>query len=94
MLTAGYDEAMAVAVATYGAGDAREYLVEAIGQVDTLYVVIERGEGRYLAQGGVYSHYQFRWLGPEPLSDERWREMLDAQTAPMLPLWVQGIVAR
>jgi Protein of unknown function (DUF3160) len=94
MFTAGYDEAVAVTVATHGAGEAVESLVEATGQVDTIYVVIERGAGRHLVQGGVYSHYQFRWLGPEQLTDERWREMLDADTMPVLPLWVQGIVVR
>ena len=91
---AGYDEAVAVAVAVSGAGAQREYLVEAIGQVDTLYVVVERDQYRYLARGGVYSHYEWRWTGPDPLSDERWREMLDARKAPPLPLWVQGIVVR
>jgi hypothetical protein len=89
---AGYDEAVAVVVASSDAGGDRVYLMDASGRVDTLYVVVERGQDRYLAQGGVYSHYEFRWAELDRLSDERWREMLETGKAPALPLWVQGIV--
>ena len=87
-LEEGYDEAVVLRVVTAG----EKQLVEATGRVDVLYVVVEHGQERYLVRGGVYSHYEFVWPGEEPLTDARWREMLDAAEAPSRPLWVGGFV--
>jgi hypothetical protein len=67
-------------------------LVEATGYVDAIYVVVERGRERYLARGGVYSHYEFPWPVDDPLTDAAWREMLATGTLPPRREWVQELL--
>lgn len=60
--------------------------IAAIGRVDELYVVVERGQQRFLARGGVYSFYEFEWPGPIPPDDMRWQER-------SRPEWLSEIIA-
>jgi hypothetical protein len=83
-----YEAAVAIRVAA-GQG---EQLMEVTGRVDEIYVVIERGRERYLARGGVYSHYEFVWPDQELLADTRWREMLASGETPPRPAWVSEFV--
>ncbi len=64
-------------------------LEEATGRIGHIYVVIEAGGKLYLAEGGVYSYYEFPWPASERLTDDQWRSQLDAQQAPPQPEWVQ-----
>ena len=64
--------------------------VEAVGYVDTLYVLIERDRQLYLARGGVYSHYEFPWPLEQSLSDDVWQDMLVQGEVPERPAWVEG----
>jgi hypothetical protein len=81
-----YDEAIIVRVAS----SEKEYLMEGIGRMAEIYVVVERGRERYLARGGVYSHYEFSWPTLEPLTDVQWRNAVAAGDAPPRPEWVIG----
>ncbi len=68
------------------ADDQGQGWVEAVGHVDEIYVVIERGRRPILARGGVYSFYQ---PGSVPLPDAAWREQLDHSTP--RPSWLDRL---
>lgn len=57
------------------------------GLVDYIYVVSDRPEGLQLTRGEVYSYYEYI-NGELPLTDDEWRDMLDAGEAPPRPEWV------
>lgn len=75
-------------VAWPAAAAEQETLIEASGWVDEIYVVIERGSTRYLARGGVYSHYEFSVPPGEAPSGSGWRDMLATGQAPARPGWM------
>ena len=81
-----------VATAVRLAASETEQLIEATGRVDEIYVVIERGRDRFLARGGVYSHYEFVWPVEELLTVARWQEMLDTEEMPARALWAQAFI--
>ena len=46
-----------------------------------------------MASGGVFSYYEF-WKGDgQRLTDEEWRDMLDAATNPPRPAWQEIFLA-
>jgi hypothetical protein len=64
-----------------------------VGRIDRLYAVVPLIEEDgsitlQVAQGGVFSYYEFDWPADDRLSDEQWREMLDAGQAPPRPTWI------
>lgn len=65
------------------------------GKVDRIFVLVPDDSGTFqVAVGGVYSFYEF-WQDPaNRLTDEEWRAMLDAGTAPDRPAWVKPILDR
>ena len=64
------------------------YLQLGTGDVDTIYVVVPIGDGRFeLAVGAVSSYYEFRWPTNAPrLTDEEWRSMLEGETGRAMPV--------
>jgi hypothetical protein len=58
----------------------------ATGYVDHIFVLVPDDEGDFqVASGGVYSYYEF-WNGDgSRLTDNEWRDMLDAATNPPRP---------
>ncbi len=69
-----------------------QQLIEATGPVEVIYVVIERGQERFLMRGGVYSHYEFAWPRQETLTTAQWQELLAAKDPPARPVWVTGFI--
>lgn len=68
-------------------------LEEGIGRVNELYAVVpmtdENGALYFqVAKGGTFSYYEFPWPMNDRLTDEAWRAMLDAGTAPESPAWI------
>jgi Protein of unknown function (DUF3160) len=60
----------------------------ATGRIDDIWVLVPNDDGRFqLAWGGVYSFYEFYQPIDRRLTDEEWRAMLDAGTAPARPAW-------
>jgi hypothetical protein len=69
-------------------------LEEAIGHVYDIYVVVPDGKGGlHVAKGGVFSYYEFSWPMNDRLTDEKWRQMLEAGEAPDRPEWAGRFIA-
>lgn len=66
-----------------------EYLELATGWIDPIFVIVPDGRGGFqLAQGGVYSYYEFwRSVDLPRLTDEEWRLVLDTEDRPPRPAW-------
>ncbi len=64
----------------------------ATGYVDRMFVVVPLDGKFYVAQGGVYSYYEFVQPRSDRLTDEAWRERLDGPNAPLLPSWSRQFV--
>ena len=45
-----------------------------------------------LANGGVFSYYEFAWPAAERLTDEAWRELLNSGQAPPRPEWTSSFI--
>ena len=77
-----------------GDGSAQAVVLQVgVGRVNELYAVVPMtaDDGTtYLqvAKGGVFSYYEFPWPANDRLTDEKWRQMLDAGEAPPLQPWV------
>ncbi len=70
-----------------------QVLEEAVGRVFGIYIVVE-AEGRMtLAQGGVFSYYEFAWPMSDRLTDEAWREMLGSGQVPSRPEWTSSFIS-
>ncbi|MFN8521439.1 MAG: DUF3160 domain-containing protein, partial [Chloroflexota bacterium] len=59
------------------------------GHVDELLVLVPDDKGRFhVAQGGVYSYYEFHQPASDRLTDEAWHSMLDSGDVPARPDWI------
>jgi|APTNR8051073442_1049403.scaffolds.fasta_scaffold00003_454 hypothetical protein len=67
-----------------------EYLEEAVGLVDEIYVVTEINGKPYLTKGAVFSYYEFN--SGQPLSDEEWQKQLLSGKVPKRPTWLMNIM--
>ena len=74
-----------------GAGEA--YILEAAtGYVDRIYVTIPANDGSFqLAQGGIFSYYEFLRPRSDPLTDARWRDQI-AQEPADSPAWTVNLL--
>ena len=67
-------------------------LEEGVGRVNEIHVVVpivaaDGTTSLQVAKGGVFSYYEFPWPAEDRLTDEKWRQMLDAGQAPAPPAW-------
>jgi hypothetical protein len=63
-----------------------------VGGIDRLYVVVPLEGQPQVAQGGVFSYYEFLQPRDQRLTDEEWRAMLADGSAPPLPAWAANFV--
>jgi hypothetical protein len=63
-----------------------------IGWVDCLYVAVPLEDKVEVAQGGIFSYYEFKQPRSQRLTDEEWRERLAGSDAPALPSWASNFV--
>lgn len=88
------EEEQAALVADVATDPNGQVLEEAIGRVFEIYVAIPDGMGgTHIARGGIFSYYEFPWPMADRLTDESWREMLQAGNAPPRPAWTAAFVA-
>lgn len=69
-----------------------EYLEEAVGMVDEIYVVTEINGKPYLTKGAVFSYYEFN--SEQPLSDEEWQKQLLSGKEIKRPVWMNDITVK
>lgn len=69
-----------------------DYLEEAVGMVDDIYVVAEINGKPYLTKGAVFSYYEF--INSSPLTDEEWISRLSSGQIPERPLWMKEIIVK
>jgi hypothetical protein len=74
------------------AGGGESVLEAATGYVDRLYVVVAIDGQLTIAQGGVYSYYEFTQPRTDRLTDEAWRDRLASPDAPALPAWTSAFL--
>lgn len=74
------------------AGGAGNVLEVATGYIDRIYAIVPLDGRLQVAQGGVYSYYEFVQPRGERLTDEVWREELAGPAAPSLPAWASNFV--
>lgn len=64
-----------------------------VGRINELHVVVPLIEADgslrlQVAKGAIFAYYEFPWPAGDRLTDEKWRAMLDAGTAPPPPAWI------
>ncbi|MBA4385852.1 MAG: hypothetical protein C0410_14030 [Anaerolinea sp.] len=79
-----------VIAAVSGAGD--NVLEVGVGYVDRIYVVVPLENTLEIAQGGVFSYYEFSQPRDQRLTDDEWRAKLADGSAPPLPSWAKNFV--
>ncbi len=85
------DAALAADVATGG----DQALELATGRINEIYVVVPNGRGKLeVARGGVFSTYEFTVPVSGRLTDEAWKAMLGAGTAPAAPEWTNVFMTK
>jgi hypothetical protein len=78
-----------VVAAVSGAGD--EVLEVGVGNVDRIYVVVPLEDKWEVAQGGVFSYYEFSQPRDQRLTDDEWRAEL-ANGAVTMPSWTSNLI--
>ena len=73
------------------AGADNEVLEAAVGKVDRIYVVVPLDGKLYVAQGGVFSYFEFSQPRAERLTDEEWRVRLES-SPPARPAWTNSFL--
>jgi len=79
--------------AVSGAGE-QSILEAATGYVDRIYVTIPTGASAgmfQLAQGGIFSYYEFQRPRSDPLTDARWRDQITQQPVDS-PAWTANFL--
>ena len=69
-------------------------LEEGVGYPYTIYVVVNVDGKTYMAQGPVFSYYEFKHPIGDRLTDESWQEMLASSDEPELPPWSDGFIIK
>lgn len=66
-------------------GAQNEVLEVGVGKVDRIYVVVPINGKLQVAQGGVFTYYEFKQPRSNRLSDEEWRKKLESRAVLLLP---------
>jgi hypothetical protein len=72
-------------------GYENEILEAGVGKLNRIYVVVPLGDQLQIAQGGVFTYYEFRQPRSDRLTDEAWRAMLESDP-PQTPAWYTNFV--
>ncbi|PKN84768.1 MAG: hypothetical protein CVU46_13140 [Chloroflexi bacterium HGW-Chloroflexi-8] len=69
----------------------QEVLEAAIGNLNRIFVAVPLNGNLYIAQGGVYTYFEFKQPRSDRLTDEAWREKL-VNDPPDAPFWYKNLV--
>jgi hypothetical protein len=83
-ITSEADERMAIVADVHTEGNSGQVLEEGVGDAFTIYVVAPVEGQQVVAQGGVFSYYEFKQPMSDRLTDEAWQAL---EPKPDLPQW-------
>jgi hypothetical protein len=86
------DSSVAIVADVHTDVNSMQVLEEGVGYPLPIYVVVNRDGHTYVAQGAVFSYYEFKHPLSDRLTDEAWQELLEEGNGPDLPQWVSRIV--
>ena len=75
-------------------GDPGAVLHEAVGKINLLLIAVDNGPDRMVFAGPVMSHYEFTKPYGTRLTDELWRQQIEAGTLPQPPPWTRSYLVR
>ncbi len=84
------DKDMAVVVDVHTALDT--VLQEGTGRAACIYVIVPINGDLYLTRGAIFTQYEFTHPASDRLTDEKWRDMLDAGQQPPLAEWTDSFI--
>jgi len=88
-ITSEADERMAIVADVHTDVNTGQVLEEAVGDAFLIYVVVPVEGELVVAQGGVFSYYEFTHPMAERLTDEAWQAL---EPKPDLPIWTQTFI--
>ncbi len=91
--TSDADDYMSLVADVHTDPNTAHVLEEAVGDPLLIIVAVPVDGQIVLASGGTFSYYEFGQPMDDRLTDEAWREMLDAGTEPGLPSWTASFMS-
>lgn len=91
-IISGEDERMALIVDIHTDPQTGKVLEEAVGNAFTILVVVKVEGQVKIAQGGIFSYYEFKQPISEKLTDRNWHQMLKIGEEPLLPAWTKSFL--
>ncbi|HDH09570.1 MAG TPA: DUF3160 domain-containing protein, partial [Chloroflexi bacterium] len=88
-ITSEADERMAIVADVHTDVNSGRVLEEAVGDAFLIYVVVPVEGELVVAQGGVFSYYEFTHPMAERLTDEAWQAL---EPKPDLPIWTKSFI--
>jgi hypothetical protein len=88
-ITSEADEWMAIVADVHTEGNTGQVLEEGVGDAFTIYVVAPVEGQQVVAQGGVFSYYEFKQPMSDRLTDEAWQAL---EPKPDLPQWTASFM--
>jgi len=68
-------------------------LEEATGYISPIYAAVPVEGQLRIVRGGVFTYYEFAWPANDRLTDKKWQQMLQEQSAPKPPSWTKSFTA-
>jgi len=75
-------------------GDPGAVLHEGVGRVNLMMIAVDNGPDRMVFAGPVFSHYEFTAPYGTRLTDEAWKQSVDADSTPAPPPWTRSYLIR
>ena len=86
------DESVSLIADVHTDLNSRMVLEEAVGYPYSIFVVVKVGDDVLVAQGPVFSYFEFKNQMDNRLTDEEWQEMLKEGTNPDTPEWADEFI--
>ncbi len=81
------DEGMALIADVHTDPNTSTVLEVGVGSPGAVFVLVRHAGQTFVAQGAMYSYYEFPWPMSDRLTDESWQELLRSGDAPDPPPW-------
>lgn len=85
-------EDMAVIADVHTDHDSKQCLEEGVGYPLEIFVIVNEGGIPRITRGAIFSYYEFLQPIANRLTDEAWREMLQDDSPPSMPEWVNSFM--